>query len=379
MRSSFRGWCLAALLLVLRLAFPEISSAQSPTAASARPPSGATEAQAALVKLVDQVMRDASVLPSAAATFTVERASKGATAPQRAAADIDVSWRNDFLKAQGGGIYVPFTVGVKPGALESTSVIVYLRVAPKDATGPSAPDASRPAAAASSSESLYPYEDIYTTELRGATTHPELQVSRAFAVPPGTYDVYVALRSAPGLDEKPSATFTATVLKRAIKVPDLWNEGLTTSTIMVADRVEPLAAPLTPDALRERPYVLGAAEFTPAPDAEVKKTEDLRVFFQIYNPSLGDDKKPDVTVDYKFMKVEATGESFFNTMQPQVFNTRTLPPTFDAQGGSQISAGWSVPLASFPPGEYRLDIQIVDTKAGKSISRAVTFTVVGAS
>ena len=42
-------------------------------------------------------------------------------------------------------------------------------------------------------EMIYPFEDVYFTDLRGGAGQP-LKLTRAFAVPPGEYDVYVGLR-----------------------------------------------------------------------------------------------------------------------------------------------------------------------------------------
>ena len=58
-------------------------------------------------------------------------------------------------------------------------------------------------------------------------------------------------------------------------------------------------------------------------------------------------------------------------------NAQTLPPKFDFGAGHQLQSGQAVPLASFPEGDYRLEIKITDKLAAKSLTRNVNFTVVG--
>ena len=54
--------------------------------------------------------------------------------------------------------------------------------------------------------------------------------------------------------------------------PDFYNGELATSTILVADKVNMLTAPLSPEEARERPFVFGMQELLPAPDMEFKKS-----------------------------------------------------------------------------------------------------------
>ena len=125
--------------------------------------------------------------------------------------------------------------------------------------------------------------------------------------------------------------------------------------------------------------MLGDSEIVPAADQKFKKAEELQVIFQIYGAKFGEDKKPDVTVEYVFHQKDATGEKPFNKTAPQSFSAQTLPPNFDPALGHQLVAGQAVPLASFPEGDFRLEIKITDNKAQKSLSRDVLFSVVPAS
>jgi hypothetical protein len=171
-----------------------------------------------------------------------------------------------------------------------------------------------------------------------------------------------------------------TLLKQEVVVPNYHTDELQTSSVLVADKIEPLTAPIAPEAMKERPYVLGDSEITPAADLKFKKSEELQLVFQIYGAKLGaDTKKPDVSVDYVFYQKEAAGEKMFNRTPTQTLDDKSLPKNFDPEMGHQLMTGQGVPLQSFPEGDYRLEIKITDNKAQKSVTRDVLFTVVAAS
>jgi hypothetical protein len=344
---------------------------------------GLTAAQrqeaAPLARLADEVMKGAA--PGTYLVTAKDPASKDGkdgkdaakdTASQPAPDAIALTWRHDFLKAQQGLIFVPFTVTVEPGKLAS-SVAGYLRIAAKGATGLPAPTAGEKAPA-------YAFEDVYFTELRSSGAGLPPRLTRAFAVPPGTYDVYLALRERASGSGAADAPVKVTLTKQEVVVPNYHTDELQTSSVLVADKIEPLTAPVAPEAVKERPYVLGDSEITPAADLKFKKSEELQLVFQIYGAKLGaDTKKPDVSVDYVFFQKEAAGEKMFNRTPTQALDDKSLPKNFDPEMGHQLMTGQGVPLQSFPEGDYRLEIKITDNKAQKSITRDVLFTVVAAS
>jgi hypothetical protein len=167
------------------------------------------------------------------------------------------------------------------------------------------------------------------------------------------------------------------VVKHTITVPDYWNDELATSSVFVTERIDPLPAPLTPQQQAERPYALGAMEIVPATSSEFKKSGELSTFLLIYNAKLDAANKPDVIVEFNFHTKQNGAEKFFNKTDPQLLNAQTLPPEFNAAAGHQLQSGQAIPLASFPEGEYRLEIKVTDKIANKSVTRDVNFTVAG--
>jgi hypothetical protein len=81
--------------------------------------------------------------------------------------------------------------------------------------------------------------------------------------------------------------------------------------------------------------------------------------------------KPDITVENSFNQKNADGtEKFFNKTQPQALNAQT--PYTVTQG---VPNFLEVPLLSFPPGDYRLEIKITDKPSGKTVTQNVNFSV----
>jgi hypothetical protein len=98
--------------------------------------------------------------------------------------------------------------------------------------------------------------------------------------------------------------------------------------------------------------------------------------FLIYNTGQDGNRKPDIAVEYLFyQRFTDKPEKFFNKTSPQAFNATTLPPQFDAAAGHNLLASQVVPLASFPEGEYRLEIRITDKLSGKAVTRNIMFSV----
>lgn len=283
----------------------------------------------------------------------------GVMAGEAAPTDVTMSLDPFFMKSQESRTFVPFilTVNNAPAA----PAALYIRV-----VNP----AAQPDPKAKKVE--YPWDDIHFIPQEKVAP----QLHRVFMAPAGTYDVYVAYKER--LPEKaPKGTVAKMgVLKTQVTVPDYYNGELNTSSILVADKVNMLTAPVSPEEARERPFVFGAQELLPATDMEFKKSEELSIFFQVYNAGLDSAGKPNLELTYEFHKTEGGAEKFFNKTNPQQVNATNLPPQFDPSK-FPVPGGVTVPLTTFGDGEYRLNIKITDKAAGKTLSKDVKFTVKG--
>lgn len=307
---------------------------------------------------------------------TLVKVVDGVAAGQPAPNDFGLAWvREDFLKAQGNKQYVPFTVGIDPSKIPGGQLVLYWRVVAKTATPATAADAQKKEEKKDDKKRPeYAYEDVgFIPVTAGATP---MRVTRSFTVPGGSYDVYVVAKEpAPEKAPRNAPPPKASVLKQTVNVPDYWNAELATSSILITQRIDPLPAPLTPQQQAERPYALGTMELVPSFDLKFSKKSELSTFFLIYNPKTDGGNKPDITVEYNFYAKAGGSEKFFNKTNPQNLNAQTLPPQFDLAAGHQLQSGEAVPLASFPEGDYRLEIKITDKIANKSLTRDVNFTV----
>jgi hypothetical protein len=288
-----------------------------------------------LVKLIDGVMA-------------------GGEAPQ----DISFKITPYFLKSQEARTFVPFSLEVM-GA-PTTDAALYVRVVdPNVEVDPK-------------KRAEYPWDDIHFVPAAELTGSPA-RLNRVFMAVPGTYDVYLAMKERTPEKAPRGATYKTGVYKTSITVPDLSAE-FTTSSVLVTDTVNMLNAPISAEEQRTRPFVFGAQELVPALDTTFKKSEELNIFFQVYNPGLDDTGKPNLVMEYNFHRTENGEEKFFNKTNPQNVNASNLPPQFDPSV-FPVPGGITVPLGTFPEGDFRLEIKIIDKAAGRELVRNVNFTV----
>lgn len=301
-------------------------------------------------------------------------------AGREAPADFALTWRNDFFKAQPG-TFVPFTLTFNPQGLSSRALLLYVRV--ERQAGPRT-GRSRPGPPA--------YETIFPVRIDSAAGQ-SARLTRGFAVPPGRYRVVVVVRETHEDPAAPIPQPKTGTLVRELDVPDFWTGELAVSTVILADRVEPLGEPVPPDELDEDPYAVGTSRIHPADSTAFSRDRELLVVFLVYNPAVGADKHFDVQVDYHLYRKNQggqvpggtppdargarPGERYVTRTNPQRFNPSMMGPRFDPAAGTPVLAGQGILLAGFEPGDYRLEITVTDLLSRKALSRDVVFAVVG--
>jgi hypothetical protein len=285
---------------------------------------------------------------------------------------------------------VPFTITVEPSALRAPKALMYVRVARRL-------DGSRTRKAAErknrkSSAERFAFDAVFPVDLTDPGTGA-VRISRGFAVAPGEYDVYVALRERPvGSDPR---RLKAGILRRPLTVPDYWTGELAASTVMLADRIDVLPRPLEPDEALERPFVIGQNDVHVAAEPIFPRDRELIVVFVIYNPTVTADRRFDIQVDYHLYQhlppgrpvggshgsagapPARVGERYVTRTDPQRFNPSVLGTRLDPAAGHPVMAGQGILLTSFEEGEYRLGITVTDLLSRRTLTRDVTFTVVG--
>ncbi|MBL8138532.1 MAG: hypothetical protein JNL48_18060 [Acidobacteria bacterium] len=290
---------------------------------------------------------------------TIVKMVDAAMAGQPAPSDVQMKIAPVFLKSQEARNFVPFTIEMT--GIPQKDAVLYIRVVDPTAK----PDDKK-------KKVEYPWDDVHFVPAAQLAGSP-VRLNRVFMAKPGTYDVYVMAKERLA-DKAPKNTVVkAGLLKTSVTVPDLASE-FTTSSILVADKVNILNAPLSMDEARERPFAFGTQELEPAADMDFTKAEELSIFFQVYNPGLNAGGKPDLTLEYNFLRKEGAEDKFFNKTNPQAINESNLPPQFDP-AKFPVPGGITVPLKSFPEGEYRLEIKITDKTSNKVLTQNVKFNV----
>jgi hypothetical protein len=307
-------------------------------------------------------------------------------------ADFQISWENEFLKAQRG-TFVPFTLTIDASRFSKPAVLVHVRAVRREPTA--APFRSdRPRSTRirrdTPAEEDFAVDAIFPAQL-ALEPGQMARIRRGMTLAPASYDVFVVVRERVSANTAPPK---AAVLKQAISVPDFSTGGLSTSTVIVAERLDVLREPVPPEELAERPYVIGQNDITPAKDRKFRKNEELIVVFLVYNPFVTPEKHFDLKVEYHFFRrggpeagadratageasppTARDGERYFNHTEPQRFNPGVLGGQFDPTAGNPVMAGQGVPLSGFEQGDYRLAIRVTDLLAGTSIVRDVHFSV----
>lgn len=289
---------------------------------------------------------------------TIVKMVDAAMAGQPAPSDVQMKIAPVFLKSQEARNFVPFTIELT-GAVQKDSVLYVRVVDPTQKVDPK-------------KKVEYPWDDVHFVPAAQLTGSP-VRLNRVFMAKPGSYDLYLMYKERAPEKGPKNVPLKAGLLKTSVTVPDLATE-FTTSSVLVADKVNILTAPLSMDEARERPFAFGTQELLPAADMDFSKADELSIFFQVYNPGLNAAGKPDLTLEYSFLRTEGGEEKFFNKTNPQTINESNLPPQFDP-AKFPVPGGITVPLKSFGEGDYRLEIKITDKTSNKVLTQNVKFTV----
>jgi len=185
---------------------------------------------------------------------------------------------------------------------------------------------------------------------------------KALPLRPGHYKLYIAVKDVNG-DRKG-------IWSRSIIVPDFSDDKLATSTLIVADQMEPVPT----KAIGTGSFVIGTTKVRPrvaAADGKpalFKKDKDQKLNFwmQVYN--LGVDEKthkPSASFEYNITNL-ATNKSVIQKTE-----------TTDTMGnvGEQVTLQKSIVAANLQPGTYKIEIKINDNVSKQTIDPSAVFAV----
>lgn len=151
-------------------------------------------------------------------------------------------------------------------------------------------------------------------------------------------------------------------LEKRLAVPRFEEEKLAHSSLVLADKIQRVSSKKIGGAS----FVLGDTLIRPVVEEVFKSTDRMGIYFQIYN--LGVDQRthrPKATIDYTIRHRDDDKVVFSYT-----------ETTDDLQrAGRQITIEKVLPLISFEPGKYTLNVQITDHIRQQAISPATDFRI----
>ncbi|MGD0600113.1 MAG: GWxTD domain-containing protein [Terriglobales bacterium] len=154
---------------------------------------------------------------------------------------------------------------------------------------------------------------------------------------------------------------------RAIQIPDFSEDKLSSSTLIIADMMEPVAT----KNVGTGSFVIGAMKVRPrvAPsDGKpilFKRNQKLNFWMQVYNLSV-DEKthKPSATFEYNV--TDANNKAVIHTVE----STDTM-----GNVGDQVTLQKTLSAANLAPGLYKIEIKVNDNLSKQMVDPTATFAV----
>jgi GWxTD domain-containing protein len=185
---------------------------------------------------------------------------------------------------------------------------------------------------------------------------------KALPLRPGRYKLYVAVKDVNG-DRKG-------IWSRSILVPEYSEDKLATSSLIVADQMEPVPT----KAIGSGSFVIGTTKVRPrvgpadGKPAVFKRDKDqnLNFWMQVYN--LGVDEKthkPSATFEYDITNI-ATNKPIVQKLE----STDTM-----GNIGDQVTLQKSIKAANLQPGIYKIQIKVSDNISKQTVDPSAVFAV----
>jgi hypothetical protein len=219
---------------------------------------------------------------------------------------------------------------------------------------------------------MLPFEDfdLVSRSTRGDGTRI---IARAFTAGPGDYDLYLAWAD----PSAPKPATTVRVIRKTLTLEPARTLGMITSSVILADSVLTRQAPYSAADQASHPYSIGLMEIVPARTNRYGREHNLSVALQVINAQSNDAGMPDLTVNFRIVRVNGERESPVASLTPQSYNATTLPPEFNMRLGHPLFAAVTAPLATIARGDYRLRIAVNDRIANTVANAETDFSVIG--
>jgi len=243
--------------------------------------------------------------------------------------------RASFFRATEGAVYVPILFEIDAGALtwdgNETAVTIFGAV--QNAEG----------------QSLYPFEQPVTLQKNDAGL---VVYDVPIQVTPGLYTFCFGV-----MDTETSKVGTRVL---EIEVPNLSTAGVKISSVLVYSGIqESTEGPGVPG----HAFQFGTNQFIPKTGdvPTFTKSDNLGLFFFVYGYGVNASGQPSVTTQFVF---QHNG------------NPKGQTPVQPVQTGPEQGIGYiEIPLESFEPGNYKVQVKVVDQVAQTTVTQDLEFVL----
>src|SRR2546421_9014485 len=152
------------------------------------------------------------------------------------------------------------------------------------------------------------------------------------------------------------------VVNSRLQVPRYEDDKLEASSLILADQIEHVPA----KQIGAGQFVLGSSKVRPRLEADFTTADKLGIYMQVYNLK-SDEKTHKSSGTFQFTVKKGD--------QPVPGMQFTITSEEMKQTGDQVTIERLLPLATLPPGKYKLELNATDTLSKQTISRSAEFTV----
>src|SRR5881409_1779240 len=259
---------------------------------------------------------------------------------------VHFAWRTDFLKVTNDTVLVPVTVQVPNSQLSfqskdgvhSATMNVFGRVS--TLTG----------------RVVQTFEEAVSRDFPDSLFQQSVKLQSIYqkAVPLrlGLYRLDLVIKDV--------QSGNVGVVNSRLQVPRYADEKLEASSLILADQLERVPA----KQIGSGQFVLGSSKVRPRLEGDFTTADRLGIYMQVYN------LKP----DDKSHKSSATFQYTVKKGKDQVMQFKETSEEMK-QTGDQVTIERLLPLATLPPGKYKIEVNATDKLSNQTISRSAEFTV----
>jgi len=244
---------------------------------------------------------------------------------------IHFDYRFDYLRITGDTVLVPITVqvpnkeltfkateGVHSGVLNIFGRITTI-------TG----------------RIIQTFEDVVNRDFPEALLQASLKgvsvYQKAVPLRPGLYKLDLVIKDV--------NSGNVGVVNSALRVPRYVDDQLAASTLIIADQIEKVPA----RQIGLGQFVIGASKVRPRMDATFTQADRMGFYLQLYNLGIDETShKSNAAIEYR---IRRDGKE----VSKQAETSEHL-----AQGGEQLTIEKTMLLTNYPPGKYKLEVQVTD-------------------